>query len=74
MDLGLSNLRALVSGASKGLGFATAVALAREGVHLAINSRDEDSIKQAAERISSETKVDVPPPVVNSVIVPAEAF
>ena len=33
MDLGLKGKRALVVGASRGLGFATAKALAAEGVH-----------------------------------------
>ena len=59
MDLGLKNLRALVGGASKGLGYATALNLAREGVRLAINSRDEGTLNEAAERISSETNVEI---------------
>jgi NAD(P)-dependent dehydrogenase (short-subunit alcohol dehydrogenase family) len=39
MDLGLKGKIALLTGASRGLGFATAETLAREGAHIAINSR-----------------------------------
>jgi len=59
MDLGLKNLRALVTGASKGLGYATALGLAREGARVAINSRDQKVLNAAAESISSETKIEV---------------
>jgi 3-oxoacyl-[acyl-carrier protein] reductase len=55
MDLKLKGKRALVTGASKGLGFATAIGLSREGVDLAINSRDETNIKKAASLITTET-------------------
>jgi 3-oxoacyl-[acyl-carrier protein] reductase len=55
MDLGLKNKIALVTGASRGLGYATALALAKEGCQVAINGRDEDKIKAAAERIQGET-------------------
>jgi len=47
MDLGLQGKKALLTGASSGLGFAAAQALAREGVHLAINSRDEEKLSAA---------------------------
>ena len=59
MDLGLKNKRALVTGASRGLGYATALALAKEGCKVAINSRDEDKIKAAAEKIAAETSMEV---------------
>ena len=55
MDLGLKDKVALVTGASRGLGYATALALAREGCRVAVNSRSEESAKAAAEKISSET-------------------
>jgi 3-oxoacyl-[acyl-carrier protein] reductase len=55
MDLKLRGLRALVTGASRGLGFATALGLAREGVEVALNSRSTDSLSLAAERILKET-------------------
>jgi len=40
MDLGLSGKAALVAGASRGLGFAVAHSLAREGALVSIASRD----------------------------------
>ena len=55
MDLGLKGKVALVSGASKGLGFAVAKALAAEGASVSISSRDQGSIEAAATRIESET-------------------
>ncbi|MFZ5819130.1 MAG: SDR family oxidoreductase [Chloroflexota bacterium] len=59
MDLGLKNKRALVAGASRGLGFATALQLAREGCRVAVNGRDEAKVKAAAEKVHSETGVQV---------------
>jgi len=56
MDLGLKDKRALVTGASKGLGFATALLLAQEGCRVAINGRDEARLSVAAGRIAKETK------------------
>ena len=55
MDLGLKDKRALIIGSSRGLGHAVALTLAREGCMVAINSRDENKIKAAAEKIASET-------------------
>jgi 3-oxoacyl-[acyl-carrier protein] reductase len=55
MDLGLKDKRALVIGASRGLAFATALTLAREGCRVAVNSRDAEKIKAAAEKIAGET-------------------
>jgi 3-oxoacyl-[acyl-carrier protein] reductase len=55
MDLGLKNKRALVTGSSRGLGYATASLLAKEGCKVAINSRDEGKVKAAAEKIQRET-------------------
>ncbi len=59
MDLGLKDKRALVTGASRGLAYATALVLAREGCKLAINGRNEDKIKAAAEKIGKETGASV---------------
>lgn len=59
MNLGLHNKIALVTGASRGLGYATALTLAREGCRVTINGRDETKIKLAAERIASETGAQV---------------
>ena len=55
MDLGLKGKVALVAGASKGLGFAVAHALAAEGAIVSISSRDEKAITDAAARIERET-------------------
>lgn len=48
MDLGLRDRTYIVTGASGGLGFATAKVLAAEGARLVISSRNEQSISQAA--------------------------
>ena len=61
MDLGLSRKKGIVCAASKGLGRAVAVALAREGVDLVINARTPDALKAAAEQIRAENDVAVIP-------------
>ena len=53
MDLGLKGKDAMVGGASRGLGYAVADALAREGAHVSISSTTQASIEDAAKRISS---------------------
>jgi 3-oxoacyl-[acyl-carrier protein] reductase len=58
MDLQLKGKVALVAAASKGLGKATALALAQEGAHLAICARSE-ALEQTAEHIRSETGAQV---------------
>jgi 3-oxoacyl-[acyl-carrier protein] reductase len=55
MDLGLDGANALVTGASKGIGFACARLLAEEGCVVAINARDEDRLRSAAESLAGET-------------------
>jgi 3-oxoacyl-[acyl-carrier protein] reductase len=55
MDLGLKDLKALVTGASRGLGYAVALGLAHEGCSVAVNSRDEARLKAAAERLAKAT-------------------
>ena len=63
MNLGLKGKVAMVAGASRGLGFAVAKALADEGALVSISSRDEGAITAAAERLGSDnvlaTSVDV---------------
>ena len=54
MDLNLKDKIALITGASKGLGYATALQLAREGCKVVINGRDEVRVKSAADKIKEE--------------------
>jgi 3-oxoacyl-[acyl-carrier protein] reductase len=54
MDLGISGRRAAVAAASRGLGFATAAALANEGVRVAICGRDDGTIGEAARTIGHD--------------------
>jgi 3-oxoacyl-[acyl-carrier protein] reductase len=51
MDLGISGKWALVCGASKGLGFGCAQALAREGVNVVIVARGEQALQEAAQQL-----------------------
>lgn len=51
MDLGLQGRVAIVAAASKGLGRAVALELAKEGAHIAICSRSAPALQQAAEEI-----------------------
>ena len=53
MDLGLNNKRALVTGASRGLGKAVAAALAAEGAKVAICARDAARLEAAAKEIGA---------------------
>jgi 3-oxoacyl-[acyl-carrier protein] reductase len=55
LDLGLKGRAAAVAAASRGLGRATARALAAEGAAVALCGRDEARIREAAEAIASET-------------------
>jgi len=64
MDFGLKGKVAMVAGASRGLGFAVAQALAAEGANVSIASRDEAAICAAAKRLGAgqvmATPLDVP--------------
>jgi len=55
MDLQLNNRVAAVAAASRGLGFAAALELAREGAAVGICSTDAQRISEAAERINNAT-------------------
>ena len=66
MDLNLVGRRALVAGASTGLGKSTALALAQEGVEVAIASRSEEKLAAAQRDITSA----VPSAVVH--VIPAD--
>ena len=59
MDTGLTGKRALVCAASKGLGRACAMALAREGVAVTITARTAEALERTAAEIRAETGVEV---------------
>src|SRR6476659_3989933 len=59
MDYGISGKTAIVCAASQGLGKGCAMALAREGVHLAINARGADALNATADEIRGATGVNV---------------
>jgi len=53
MDLGLKGLRALVTGSSRGLGYATAKKLLLEGAIVTINSRSKENLDKAVKSLSN---------------------
>ena len=57
MDLGIEGRVALVMGASRGIGKGIAGALAREGARVAISSRSEESLRDAAEEIDGDVRL-----------------
>lgn len=59
MDLGIAGRRAIVCAASKGLGRACALSLAREGVHVTLTARNADALEATAEEIRKATGVTV---------------
>lgn len=59
MDLQLKDKRALVTGSSRGLGYATALALAQEGCRVAVNGREDAKVCAAAKNIADETGAQV---------------
>ena len=58
MELGLKGRRALVTGASKGVGAATAEALAEEGVHVRLAARNGEAMQALAERLNAQYGVE----------------
>lgn len=63
MDLRIRGRKAIVAGASAGLGKASALALAREGVTVFISARGADRLSEAAREIAAETGSRVTPVV-----------
>jgi len=59
MDLGLAGKVAIVGGASQGIGFAIASALAAEGARLLMWARRDPALSEAAERIRAATGAEV---------------
>jgi 3-oxoacyl-[acyl-carrier protein] reductase len=59
MDLGLSDRVYVLTGASRGLGYATAQALVADGARVVISSRDAGHVRSAAESLGGEHAVGV---------------
>ena len=59
MDLNLRNKIALITGSSRGLGFAAALQLAKEGAKVSINSRNTAHLLAAEKAIKSQTDGDI---------------
>jgi 3-oxoacyl-[acyl-carrier protein] reductase len=56
MDMGLNNKTALVTGSTKGIGKAIAIELAKEGVNVLINGRNNEEV----DRVVNEIKINFP--------------
>jgi len=63
MELGLAGKVALVGGASRGIGKAVALALAREGCRVAVGARGREGLEAAAAEIAGTTGSEVLPVV-----------
>jgi 3-oxoacyl-[acyl-carrier protein] reductase len=72
MELGLEGAHALVTGASKGIGLACARLLAQEGCDVAINGRDEERLRAAAEEVAGGSGRKIVP-VAGDMSVPEDA-
>src|SRR5512140_1078473 len=59
MDMGLAGRMALITGASKGIGFAIAEMLALEGCHLHLVARSQADLEAARAKLLAVAKVDV---------------
>ena len=57
MDLGLTGRVAVVTAASKGLGRATALALAAEGMNVVLNARNADALQAVADQCGDDALV-----------------
>jgi len=54
MDLGLTHKRALITGSTAGIGYATARELAREGAQVTLNGRSTERVEAAVARLRAE--------------------
>src|SRR3972149_2626869 len=59
MDLGLAGKIAVVAGSTKGIGRATALGLAKEGMRVIVNGRDAKVADAAAREIAAQTGAEV---------------
>jgi 3-oxoacyl-[acyl-carrier protein] reductase len=59
MDLGLSDRVYIVTGGSKGLGYATAAALVADGARVVVSSRSRESVDSAVERLGADSAVGI---------------
>ncbi|MFH1131538.1 MAG: SDR family oxidoreductase [Pseudomonadota bacterium] len=59
MDLGIDGKIALVAASSRGIGWAVASALAKEGARLAMCARNKDELESAADRICANSGAEV---------------
>jgi NAD(P)-dependent dehydrogenase (short-subunit alcohol dehydrogenase family) len=55
MDLKLQDKSALISGSTKGIGFAIAALLAAEGAKVIVSGRTQAAVKEALDRIRAAT-------------------
>jgi len=51
MDIGLNNKTALVTGSTRGIGKAIAIELAKEGVNVLINGRNDEEVQRTVNEI-----------------------
>ena len=72
MDLGIAGRVAIVGGSSKGMGKATAMALAREGASVTICARHAEELEQTASEIRAAIAADRILPVVADLSVPED--
>jgi len=63
MDLGIAGKKAIIAGASAGMGKSSALALAGEGVEIYLSARGEKRLKTAAEEIADKTGAKIIPVV-----------
>lgn len=59
MDLGLTGRVALITGGARGIGKASAVALAREGARIAILDLDRDAVDETVDSLGSDNAIGV---------------
>ena len=59
MELGLTGAKALVTGASRGIGYGIAEALVARGDQLCITGRGEEALKEAVERLGADRVIAV---------------